>query len=682
MSIDDILKKINYIEPDLLGIRKELKDAMEIAKIRPDMSVASLRKITERILCDVYEKEYRHTPKDTIIQKVKNQLLSKGLLPRRIRNHVDTIQDFGNMSIHHTMEDLEAEDIETCFIALASIYKWYNDKYAKASSNIRTKTTEGEEKIEIVNNTSTNETESIKEIQPKETPKEEIEEEIPVEEEPDTISNTEEVITPEEEEIYEEDTSYETSSPEVYADKEIEETKSKKKGNPFVKFLIFLILAGGVFAVIYFFVIPKLFKSDTEKTDQTNDEGSLLDNSLRNTMNVSASVEDDDKTIKLEWDKVRGADKYIISKSMYHDPDAFQKVAETKTNSHILKDPNLSPGCLYYYKIEALNDKDKALNQSVVTKKLRDYPNRWVAYREQSKDFPQPRRNHSMTYLSGSKVLMFGGQGKNGLLNDTWTFDVETNRWTEIKEGERPDKREYYAMSYIDEGIVILFGGRNDNTNFDDTWIFDQRKGKWEKQNIEGESSHPSARAYHSMAYASKGLVVMFGGATKFNSNFMNDVWEYDLTKNKWTTYDTDLKPQERAYHSMADIDRNKVMLHGGYAFKSLSDAWIYDAEKHQWAMDRVNSAKNIQRHRHKLSKLSKNEILLFGGYVNNAQGDTYVYNRVKKSLELTNDSSQSIITPRHSHSMSFAGNSKVVVFGGYDNKNNYLNDVFVYSAY
>lgn len=730
MNIDKILEKIEYIEPDFLGIKKDLKDAMEIAKIRPDMSVASLRKITERILCDVYEKEYKQAPKDTIIQKVKNQLLSKGLLPRRIRNHVDTVQDFGNMSIHHTMEDLEAEDIETCFIALATIYKWYNDTYAKKSPDetpIQIDSTKDEN--DVIKKISTNKLEKkepekieISKNKIKNQPKEKqtTKEKMPVENK-DVIPNTSEKhISRKKEPIIAKDgDTYkknihkdETISNENIADKEkkamidqpayekkvtktpdedyqseatsdarSEAYQAKRKGNPFVKFLIFLILAGGLSGIIYFLVLPGLFNKDAENPNASNDNNNNNNNNFNNTMNINAEFKDE-KTISFSWDKVKRASKYIISENIYHDSDSYSKVAETKANSHTIKKADLAPGQVYYYKVQALDSKDKVLSQNIVTKKQDDYPNRWVEYKKQSKNYPQARRNHAMTYLSGSKVLMFGGLSKKGLLNDTWIFDVEANRWTEIESKVKPDKREDYGMSYINEGIVVLFGGKGKKSNLDDTWIFTEQNGEWERLSNK-TITYPPARAYHAMAYAGENVVVMFGGATKPNSDFMNDVWEFDLNTKEWSAYDTDLKPQARAYHAMSSLDKNKVMLHGGYAFKSLSDTWIYNTKKHQWETDKRNTSKSIQRHRHTLSKLSKNEIILFGGYVNNAQGDTWVYNIVRSTWEGTSNASQSVITSRHSHAMSFTGNSsKSVVFGGYDNQNNYLDDVFVYSAY
>lgn len=131
MNINKLLEKVTNIEENKLGIKKDLKEALEIAKISYDMSMASLRKILEKILNDIYEKEYHKPPKETFIQKIKNQLLAKGVLPRRIKNHIETIQDFGNMSIHHSKEKIETEDLEMCFTAFFPICKWYAEKYCE-----------------------------------------------------------------------------------------------------------------------------------------------------------------------------------------------------------------------------------------------------------------------------------------------------------------------------------------------------------------------------------------------------------------------------------------------------------------------------------------------------------------------------------------------------------------------
>ena len=50
-----------------------------------------------------------------------------------------------------------------------------------------------------------------------------------------------------------------------------------------------------------------------------------------------------------------------------------------------------------------------------------------------SASLPPARRFHAMGYFAQIEVLViFGGRGANGLLNDTWVFDFVNGNWTQV----------------------------------------------------------------------------------------------------------------------------------------------------------------------------------------------------------------------------------------------------------
>ena len=47
---------------------------------------------------------------------------------------------------------------------------------------------------------------------------------------------------------------------------------------------------------------------------------------------------------------------------------------------------------------------------------------------------PPPRVHHGMGYFSRIPVIIiFGGNGEGGTLNDTWAFDLSDNTWKEVR---------------------------------------------------------------------------------------------------------------------------------------------------------------------------------------------------------------------------------------------------------
>jgi len=138
--------------------------------------------------------------------------------------------------------------------------------------------------------------------------------------------------------------------------------------------------------------------------------------------------------------------------------------------------------------------------------------------------FPSERCRHDMIYDSKSdRLVLFGGfsPGNPDELNDTWTYDFNNDTWTEMLPTIRPEGRESHALSYDSRmDRIILFGGWIPEQGYDDTWTYDLKNNTW--TNITS-STRPSSRGGHALAYDSESdRTILFGG----NSD---DVWALEL---------------------------------------------------------------------------------------------------------------------------------------------------------
>jgi pyruvate/2-oxoacid:ferredoxin oxidoreductase beta subunit len=118
------------------------------------------------------------------------------------------------------------------------------------------------------------------------------------------------------------------------------------------------------------------------------------------------------------------------------------------------------------------------------------------------------RDQHAMAYdAARGQVVLFGGVGYSGTLNDTWVWDG-TN-WVEKTPTTRPSGRYGHAMAYdAARGQVVLFGGHDASGPLSDTWVWDGTN--WVQK---FPSVNPPWRYGHAMAYdAARGQVVLFGG--------------------------------------------------------------------------------------------------------------------------------------------------------------------------
>ena len=62
----------------------------------------------------------------------------------------------------------------------------------------------------------------------------------------------------------------------------------------------------------------------------------------------------------------------------------------------------------------------------------------------------------------------FGGYGKRGYCNDTWSFDISTRKRTELKcTGSIPSPRSFHAAVLVD-GVMYVFGGDTGRAYLDD----------------------------------------------------------------------------------------------------------------------------------------------------------------------------------------------------------------------
>lgn len=97
---------------------------------------------------------------------------------------------------------------------------------------------------------------------------------------------------------------------------------------------------------------------------------------------------------------------------------------------------------------------------------------------------PPGRHSHVAGAFDAAGVILFGGAGLRGPLNDVWLFELASGRWhclsSELAEEEHPEAREMAAGTMISEAGLLIHGGRGaDGRLLDDICIFDGRAARW-----------------------------------------------------------------------------------------------------------------------------------------------------------------------------------------------------------
>ena len=184
---------------------------------------------------------------------------------------------------------------------------------------------------------------------------------------------------------------------------------------------------------------------------------------------------------------------------------------------------------------------------------------------------PGARSYVAMTYDAASKkVVLFGGFGNTGYLNDTWTFDGAT--WTKIGTAIAPPARSNAQMAYdLRTHRVVLFGGYDGSSDLGDTWLWDGRTSTW----TQATPAHSPKAVTGPMVFTGlKGRVDEFGG---FSGNlYEGTMWEW--SGSDWRQVHAAMLPYARSSSGVGVNYRTKqIVLFGGLGDVNPVNTWTYD---------------------------------------------------------------------------------------------------------
>ena len=163
-------------------------------------------------------------------------------------------------------------------------------------------------------------------------------------------------------------------------------------------------------------------------------------------------------------------------------------------------------------------------------------------------DNPQKRFGHTLTQISKTKAVLFGGatcqEGPFRITGECFLFDSNTQSWKEIHPSGRhediPSPRAAHASSVIEKLQLIVFGGAVGHGKLADDELYLLRfkddvevdSGSWKKVPVTGKK--PGARYGHSVVYF-KPYIVVFGGNT--GNEPTNDVWGLKIEQSPYLIY-------------------------------------------------------------------------------------------------------------------------------------------------
>jgi hypothetical protein len=189
---------------------------------------------------------------------------------------------------------------------------------------------------------------------------------------------------------------------------------------------------------------------------------------------------------------------------------------------------------------------------------------------------PPARYYCAMAYDPVSKkVVLFGGLGTTGNLNDTWTFDG-TN-WTQLTPAVIPPVRNGATMAFDRKAKqLVMFGGFDGKHYLQDTWLWDGANSTW----TQAQMPSPPPKATGAMLFQDplSGRAMMFGGYNRFRRvPVFSNTWQWGGTS--WGKLHPATIPYPRGW-GIATLDslRHNVVLTGGNGDTIRTDnTWTWD---------------------------------------------------------------------------------------------------------
>nr|AML77856.1 putative LOV domain-containing protein [Microcachrys tetragona] len=245
----------------------------------------------------------------------------------------------------------------------------------------------------------------------------------------------------------------------------------------------------------------------------------------------------------------------------------------------------------------------------------------------------------------GSKVVLFGGEGVNMQpMNDTFVLDLNEDHpeWIHVNVNSAPPGRWGHTLSCLSGSRLVLFGGCGRVGLLNDAFVLDldEPQPTWREVSC---SSRPIPRSWHSSCTLDGTKLVVSGGCAD-SGTLLSDTFLLDLTMEKpvWQEINVSWKPPSRLGHTLSVYGNHKILMYGGLATSGplrlrSSDVYIIDLkeEEPRWKYvtgsmlpGGISPSNSVPPPRldHAAVSLPGGRVVIFGGSISGSHSATELY--------------------------------------------------------
>ncbi|KAF5737771.1 adagio protein 3 [Tripterygium wilfordii] len=310
----------------------------------------------------------------------------------------------------------------------------------------------------------------------------------------------------------------------------------------------------------------------------------------------------------------------------------------------------------------------------------------------------EPSRCNFSACAAGNRLVLFGGEGINMQpMDDTYVLNLDTANpeWQRVSVKTSPPGRWGHTLSCLNDSWLVVFGGCGRQGLLNDVFVLDldAKQPTWKE--VSGGTS-PLPRSWHSSCIIEGSKLVVSGGCTDAGV-LLSDMYLLDLNSDKpmWKEIPTSWAPPSRLGHSLSVYGRTKILMFGGLAQSGhlrlrSGEAYTIDLEEEepQWrqlacgALTGVGSQNAVvppPRLDHVAVSMPCGRIIIFGGSIAGLHSPSQLFlldpSEEKSSWRILNVPGQ---PPKFAwgHSTCVVGGTRVLVLGGHTGEEWILNEL------
>ncbi|ONK70554.1 uncharacterized protein A4U43_C05F34910 [Asparagus officinalis] len=181
----------------------------------------------------------------------------------------------------------------------------------------------------------------------------------------------------------------------------------------------------------------------------------------------------------------------------------------------------------------------------------------------------EPSRCNFSACAVGNRVVLFGGEGVNMQpMNDTFVLDLNASapEWRHVKVSSPPPGRWGHTLSCLNGSWLVVFGGCGRQGLLNDVFILDLDAKQPAWREVSGLAP-PLPRSWHSSCTLDGTKLVVSGGCAD-SGVLLSDTFLLDLTMERpvWREVPVSWTPPSRLGHSLSVYDTRKILMFGGLA--------------------------------------------------------------------------------------------------------------------